>query len=557
MYKYNDFDEAFVRERVAQFRGQVERRIDGSLTEDEFRPLRLMNGLYLQLHAYMLRIAIPYGTLDPAKMRQLAFIADKWDKGYGHWTTRQNIQFNWPKLQDVPDILDALADVEMHAIQTSGNTIRNVTADHFAGAAADEIEDPRPTAELLRQWSTDHPEFQFLPRKFKIAITGAPNDRAVTKAHDIGLRMVRNEAGEPGYEVIVGGGLGRTPMIGKVIRDYLPKEDLLPYVEAIVSVWNTLGRRDNKYKARIKITVHENGLETFRDLVEARFAEIRPAFTGVDQDILAELKAHFAAPAWVNKPVEGYDAARLANPAFASWADTNLSQHKVDGYAIVSISVKKHGETPGDMTSEQMRVVADLAETYGHGDIRISHEQNVILPHVHKSDLPAVYAALRAADLATANIGLISDIIACPGMDYCALATARSIPIAQEIAERFDELKLEHEVGPLKIKISGCINACGHHHVGHIGILGLDRAGVENYQITLGGDGSEDAVVGSRTGPGFPAEEITGAVERIVLTYLDVRTSAEETFLETYKRVGMTPFKTALYDAEAKVHAAQ
>lgn len=557
MYKYNDFDEAFVRERVAQFRGQVERRIDGSLTEDEFRPLRLMNGLYLQLHAYMLRIAIPYGTLDPAKMRQLAFIADKWDKGYGHWTTRQNIQFNWPKLQEVPDILDALADVEMHAIQTSGNTIRNVTADHFAGAAADEIEDPRPTAELLRQWSTDHPEFQFLPRKFKIAITGAPNDRAVTKAHDIGLRMVRNEAGEPGYEVIVGGGLGRTPMIGKVIRDYLPKEDLLPYVEAIVSVWNTLGRRDNKYKARIKITVHENGLETFRDLVEARFAEIRPAFTGVDQDILAELKAHFAAPAWVNKPVEGYDAARLANPAFASWADTNLSQHKVDGYAIVSISVKKHGETPGDMTSEQMRVVADLAETYGHGDIRISHEQNVILPHVHKSDLPAVYAALRAADLATANIGLISDIIACPGMDYCALATARSIPIAQEIAERFDELKLEHEVGPLKIKISGCINACGHHHVGHIGILGLDRAGVENYQITLGGDGSEDAVVGSRTGPGFPAEEITGAVERIVLTYLDVRTSAEETFLETYKRVGMAPFKTALYDAEAKVHAAQ
>ena len=557
MYKYNDFDEAFIRERVAQFRGQVERRIDGSLTEDEFRPLRLMNGLYLQLHAYMLRIAIPYGTLDPAKMRQLAFIADKWDKGYGHWTTRQNIQFNWPKLQDVPDILDALADVEMPAIQTSGNTIRNVTADHFAGAAADEIEDPRPTAELLRQWSTDHPEFQFLPRKFKIAITGAPNDRAVTKAHDIGLRMVRNEAGEPGYEVIVGGGLGRTPMIGKVIRDYLPKEDLLPYVEAIVSVWNTLGRRDNKYKARIKITVHENGLETFRDLVEARFAEIRPAFTGVDQDILAELKAHFAAPAWVNKPVEGYDAARLANPAFASWADTNLSQHKVDGYAIVSISVKKHGETPGDMTSEQMRVVADLAETYGHGDIRISHEQNVILPHVHKSDLPAVYAALRAADLATANIGLISDIIACPGMDYCALATARSIPIAQEIAERFDELKLEHEVGPLKIKISGCINACGHHHVGHIGILGLDRAGVENYQITLGGDGSEDAVVGSRTGPGFPAEEITGAVERIVLTYLDVRTSAEETFLETYKRVGMTPFKTALYDAEAKVHAAQ
>ncbi|WP_420858735.1 nitrite/sulfite reductase [Marivivens marinus] len=556
MYHYNDFDAAFVRERVAQFRAQVNRRIDGSLTEDEFRPLRLMNGLYLQLHAYMLRVAVPYGTLNPAQMRQLAYIADRWDKGYGHFTTRQNIQYNWPKLADVPNILDALADVGMHAIQTSGNTIRNVTADHFAGAAADEIADPRPVAELLRQWSTDHPEFQFLPRKFKIAITGSPNDRAVTRAHDIGLRMVLNDAGEPGFEVIVGGGLGRTPMIGKVIRDFLPQADLLPYVEAVVSVWNLLGRRDNKYKARIKITVHEHGIEEISRLVEDRFAELRPAFSGVDQDLLAEIEQHFQPPAFTIKPVDGYEAARAANPAFRSWTDTNLAQHKAPGYAIVSVSIKAHGQTPGDATSEQMRMLADLAEVFGHGELRISHEQNVILPHVHKSDLPEVYARLRDAGLATANIGLASDIIACPGMDYCALATARSIPIAQEIATRFDELKLEHEVGPLKIKISGCINACGHHHVGHIGILGLDRAGVENYQITLGGDGTEDAAIGTKTGPGFSADEIVPAIERIVRAYVALRESPEETFLQAFRRVGMTPFKSALYEAEEKADAA-
>jgi len=556
MYVYNDFDEAFVRTRVAQFRAQVERRVDGSLTEDEFRPLRLMNGLYLQLHAYMLRVAVPYGTLNPVQMRQLAYIADRWDKGYGHFTTRQNIQYNWPKLEDVPDMLSALADVGMHAIQTSGNTIRNVTADHFAGAAADEIADPRPVAELLRQWSTDHPEFQFLPRKFKIAVTGSPNDRAVTKAHDIGLRMLRNAAGEPGFEVIVGGGLGRTPMVGKVIRDFLPVADLLPYCESIVSVYNVLGRRDNKYKARIKITVFENGLETFRDLVEAKFAELRPQFSGVDQEILGLIEAQFAAPTFREALSEGYDAARLANPAFRAWSDTNLAEHRAPGYAIVSISIKKHGATPGDATSDQMRVMADLAETYGHGELRISHEQNVILPHVHKSDLPAVYHALRAADLATANIGLISDIIACPGMDYCALATARSIPIAQEIALRFEELKLEHEVGPLKIKISGCINACGHHHVGHIGILGLDRAGVENYQITLGGDHTETAVIGEKTGPGFSAEDIVPAIERLVLGYLDLRLSAEETFLETFRRLGADPFKAVLYAREEEADAA-
>ncbi|MBR9652034.1 nitrite/sulfite reductase [Thalassovita aquimarina] len=555
MYRYNDFDDAFLAKRNAQFRAQVQRRIDESLTEDEFRPLRLMNGLYLQLHAYMLRVAIPYGTLSADQMRQLALIADKFDKGYGHFTTRQNIQYNWPKLPEVPDILDALAEVNLHAIQTSGNTIRNVTADHFAGAAADEIADPRPVAELIRQWSTDHPEFQFLPRKFKIAITGSPNDRAVTRAHDIGLRMVERD-GEAGFEVIVGGGLGRTPVVGKVIRDFLPRADLLPYLEAIVSVYNTLGRRDNKYKARIKITVNENGLDAVRDKVEARFNELRPLFKGVDQDLLAQIEAHFAAPGFVARDEAPYELAYANDPVFRSWADTNLAAHKAPGYAIVSISLKAHGQTPGDATSDQMRLMADLAERYGYGELRISHEQNVILPHVHKADLPALHAALKEQDLATANIGLISDIIACPGMDYCALATARSIPVAQQIAERFDALKLEHDIGPLKIKISGCINACGHHHVGHIGILGLDRAGVENYQITLGGDGTEDAVIGQRTGPGFAYDEITDAIERIIRTYLELREDDGEAFLAAYRRLGADPFKAALYPEAAKKNAA-
>ena len=552
MYQYTDFDAAFVAERNRQFRGQVERRIDGSLTEDEFKPLRLMNGLYLQLHAYMLRVAVPYGTLNSGQMRQLAYIAERWDKGYGHFTTRQNIQFNWPKLQDVPDMLDALAEVQMHAIQTSGNTIRNVTADHFAGAAADEIADPRPVAELIRQWSTDHPEFQFLPRKFKIAVTGSPNDRAVTKAHDIGLRMVLNDAGEPGFEVIVGGGLGRTPMIGKVVRDFLPKADLLPYLEAVVSVWNLLGRRDNKYKSRIKITVHEHGIDDIRARVEERFEMLRGAFAGVDQQLYASIKADFAPPAFADRSLGDFERAYNSDPVFRSWADTNLSDHRAPGYAIAQISLKAHGATPGDASSDQMRLMADLAERYGHNELRVSHEQNIVLPHVHKSDLPAIHAALKAAGLATANIGKISDIIACPGMDYCALATARSIPIAQEIAERFDALKLEHEIGDLKIKISGCINACGHHHVGHIGILGLDRAGVENYQITLGGDHTETAAVGQRTGPGFSADEIVPAIERIVDTYLSERASSEEAFIETFQRVGMAPFKTALYGAADK-----
>ena len=554
MYQYNDFDAAFVAERNAQFRAQVERRISGALTEDEFKPLRLMNGLYLQLHAYMLRVAIPYGTLNGAQMRQLAMIAETFDKGYGHFTTRQNIQYNWPKLKDVPDILDRLAEVEMHALQTSGNTIRNVTADHFAGAAADEVEDPRPTAELLRQWSTDHPEFQFLPRKFKLAVTGSAADRAVIRAHDIGIQIVEKD-GEIGYKIIVGGGLGRTPMMGKTLAEFLPKADLLPFVEATVNVWNRLGRRDNKYKSRIKITVHEHGIDDIRARVLTRFEQIKPTFKGVDRDLFAQIQQNFDAPAYRNAPVDAHTAMRLANPAYASWSDTNITAHKNDGSAIVSISLKKHGATPGDASADQMRVMAELAETYSHDELRISHEQNVILPHVHQSDLPAIYAALREADLATANIGLISDIIACPGMDYCALATARSIPVAQEIAERFDELKLEHEIGALKIKISGCINACGHHHVGHIGILGLDRAGVENYQITLGGDGSEDAAIGERAGPGFSAEALVPAIERIIETYLDVRSEKAETFLQTYRRVGMGPFKAALYP-DSKASAA-
>ena len=557
MYKYNDFDSAFIAERNAQCRAQVARRINGNLTEDEFKPLRLMNGVYLQLHAYMLRVAIPYGTLNSRQMDQLAMIAERWDKSYGHFTTRQNIQFNWPRLTDIPDILDALAEVEMHAIQTSGNTIRNVTADHFAGAAADEIDDPRPYAELIRQWSTDHPEFQFLPRKFKIAVTGSEHDRAVSRAHDIGLRMVRR-GDQIGFEVIVGGGLGRTPIIGKVLRDFLPVADLLPYLEAVVSVWNIIGRRDNKYKARIKITVHENGIDAIRDQVEKRFIELRPSYDGADQGLLEQIKSAFAKPAFKSASLDGFDLAYQNDPIFRSWVDTNIAAHATQGYAIASISIKAHGQTPGDATAEQMRVIASLARRFGHDEIRISHEQNVILPHVHKSDLPQVHAELKAAGLATANIGLISDIIACPGMDYCALATARSIPIAQQIATRFDDLKLEHDIGHLQIKISGCINACGHHHVGHIGILGLDRAGVENYQITLGGDATETAALGTRVGPGFSADDILPAIERLIFAYLAIRQDAEETFLQTYRRVGIEPFQSALYDPQdTQAHAAE
>ncbi len=450
-------------------------------------------------------------------------------------------------------MLDALGEAGLHAIQTSGTTTRNTTADHFAGAAADELTDPRPYAELIRQWSTDHPEFQFLGRKFKIAVTGSPNDRAVTKAHDVGLRMVEQN-GEIGFEVIVGGGLGRTPMVGKIIRDFLPQADLLPYLESVLSVYNVLGRRDNKYKARIKITVQENGIDKIRELVEARFEERRREFDGTDQALLAEIKTHFTPPALRSGATDAYQAAYNADPVFRAWADTNLAAHRDADHAIVTISIKSHGATPGDASAEQIRVMADLAEEFGYDELRISHQQNVIIPHVHKSDLPAIHARLKEHALATANIGLISDIIACPGMDYCALATARSIPVAQQIASRFDELKLEHDIGHLQIKISGCINACGHHHVAHIGILGLDRAGVENYQITLGGDATETAEIGKRTGPGFAYDEIVPAVERLVEAYLAIRSSDEETFLETYRRLGMEPFKSALYpEAQKKV----
>lgn len=547
MYDYSEFDEGFVKARVAEFRGQVERRISGALTEEEFKPLRLKNGLYLQLHAYMLRVAIPYGTMNSRQMRQLAMIAERWDKGFGHFTTRQNVQFNWPKLVDVPDILDALADVSMHAIQTSGNCIRNVTADHFAGAAADEIEDPRLTAELLRQWSTDHPEFQYLPRKFKIAVTGSPNDRAVTRAHDIGLRTVRGPGGEAGFEVLVGGGLGRTPMIGKVVRDFLPKQDLLPYIEAILRVYNLSGRRDNKYKARIKILVHETGIDELRKRIEDEFAARRKSFPGVDPRLLESLESGFAPPGFVSLSDAPYKDAVRADSGFRAWTATNVAAHKAPGYGIVTVSLKPVGGIPGDATSEQMRALADVAERYGHDELRVSHEQNIIIPHIHRAHIPLAYEALKEAGLATPNIGLASDIIACPGMDYCALATARSIPIAQEISSRFKELGLEDRIGPLKIKISGCINACGHHHVGHIGILGLDRAGVENYQITLGGDATETAAIGEKTGPGFSADDLVPALERLAGRYLEVRQSKDETFLESYRRLGAAPFKEALY----------
>jgi len=544
MYSYQEFDRAFVRERVEQYRDQVQRRLDGALTEDEFKPLRLMNGVYLQLHAYMLRIAIPYGTLSSRQMRQLAYIADKWDKGYGHFTTRQNIQFNWPRLVDTPDILEALADVDMHAIQTSGNTIRNVTTDQFAGAALDEVTDPRPYAELIRQWSTDHPEFQFLPRKFKIAITGAVEDRAVIRAHDIGLQLVEHE-GRIAFKVFVGGGLGRTPIIGQELVDRLPAEDLLPYLEAVLSVYNLVGRRDNKYKARIKITVGAMGIDAFRAKVDEAFQRLRAAFNGQDLAVLGDIQKNFAPPQYIESSQDDYFDALDGDADFREWVERNVSPHKHPSYASVTISLKGHGDTPGDATSDQMRAIADLAEHFAHDELRISHEQNIVLPHVAQADLPAIYRTLKSIGLATANIGLISDIIACPGMDYCALATARSIPIAQDIALRY--ASREAEIGRMQIKISGCINACGHHHVGHVGILGLDKAGVENYQITLGGRAGNDAAIGEKMGRGFNVDELMPALDRLIDAYLALRLNEEEIFAETVKRLGAAPFQEALY----------
>ncbi len=550
MYRYDEFDHQFVRERTAQFRDQADRRLKGELTEDEFRPLRLMNGLYLQLHAYMLRVAIPYGTLSSKQMRQLAYIADKWDRGYGHFTTRQNIQYNWIKLEDTADILQALADVEMHAIQTSGNCIRNVTTDHWAGAAADEIADPRPVGELLRQWSSLHPEFSFLPRKFKIAVTGAPNDRAAVKVHDIGLRLHKNAKGEIGWEVMVGGGQGRTPMIAVTVRDFLPEKELVAYLEAIMRVYNLFGRRDNKYKARIKILVHEIGAEAFRAEVEAEYARHPHQTTNVEEAELARIAKYFAAPHFekLSRFVPAFEDAKLKDKDFARFVKNNTAAHQVDGYTIVNISLKATGEIPGDATGEQMRVMAELAQTYSFDELRVSHAQNIVLPHVRLGDVHAVWLKLREHSLAEPNYGLIGDIIACPGLDYCALATARSIPIAQAISRKFADYKRQEEIGPIKVNISGCINACGHHHVGHIGILGLDKKGEEFYQITLGGSSSENASVGTILGPGFAGHEVPDALDKILTTYVKLRAPGEE-FLATYRRIGAAPFKEALYAA--------
>jgi sulfite reductase (NADPH) hemoprotein beta-component len=550
MYRYDEFDYQFVRDRTAQFSDQAKRRLSGELTEDEFRPLRLMNGLYLQLHAYMLRIAIPYGTLSSRQLRQLAMIARRWDKNYGHFTTRQNIQFNWIKLEDTPEILAALADVEMHAIQTSGNCIRNVTTDQWAGAAADEIADPRPVAELIRQWSSLHPEFSYLPRKFKIAVTGAPNDRAAVKVHDIGLRLHKNDKGEAGWEVIVGGGLGRTPLIGVTVREFLPQHELIAYLEAIMRVYNLYGRRDNKYKARIKILVHELGPEKFRAEVEAEYAKRPKQETEVEERELARIAAYFAPPQFerLTRWSPKFEEARLANPAFARWVRTNVAAHFADGYSIVNISLKPEGGIPGDATSEQMELVADLAEKHSFSEIRVSHAQNLVLPHVKRDDLFEVWQALSTADLAASNLGLTGDIIACPGLDYCALATARSIPVSQAISRKFADYDRQQDIGPLKINISGCINACGHHHVGHIGILGLDKKGEEYYQITLGGSSSTSASIGQIIGPGFAGPDVPDAIEKILDTYLKHRQPGEE-FLAAYRRLGAQPFKEALYAA--------
>jgi sulfite reductase (NADPH) hemoprotein beta-component len=548
MYRYDEFDLAFVKQRVKQFRGQVARRLAGELTEDEFKPLRLMNGVYLQLHAYMLRVAVPYGTLSSRQLHKLAHIARSYDRGYGHFTTRQNIQYNWPRLVDVPDILEELSTVEMHAIQTSGNCIRNVTADHFAGAAADEIEDPRVYGEIIRQWSSLHPEFSFLPRKFKIAVTGAPNDRVAVRFHDIGLQMRRNEQGEAGFEVIVGGGLGRTPYIGVTIREFLPKQHLLSYLEAILRVYNQLGRRDNLFKSRIKILVQQTGAEAFRDLVEDEWLQIKDGTLTLPAEEVERIRAYFAPPPFealdANQPA--FEARRFEDRAFARWVRTNVMAHKTPGYACVTISLKPEGGSPGDASAEQMEVIADLAERLSFDEIRVSHEQNLVLPHVRLTDLAAVWETLEANGLGTPNAGLVSDIIACPGLDYCSLANARSIPVAQRITQRFSDLKRQHEIGDLKIKISGCINACGHHHVGHIGILGVDKKGEEFYQITLGGSADQNAALGKIIGPAFSYDEVVDAVDSIVATYLEQRREGER-FNDTLARVGHAPFKEKLY----------
>jgi sulfite reductase (NADPH) hemoprotein beta-component len=551
MYRYDEFDQAVVLNRVEQFREQVNRRLSGELTEDQFKPLRLMNGVYLQLHAYMLRVAIPYGTLSANQLRKLADVARRYDKGYGHFTTRQNIQFNWPALKDIPDLLSELATVEMHAIQTSGNCIRNVTADQYAGVAAGEVEDPRVYAEIIRQWSTLHPEFSFLPRKFKVAVTGCREDRAAVAVHDVGLRMTRNEQGEPGFEVLVGGGQGRTPVIAKTIRSFLPKRHLLSYLEAVLRVYNQLGRRDNAFKARIKILVNSVGAEEFARLVEEEWQAMPDQELDLPDGELERIQAYFAPPAYADLPDDppAYAAWRRHDPDFARWVQANVARHKQPGYAIVNVSLKPAGGAPGDATSEEMEAVADLADRFALGEIRVTHEQNLTLPDVRQEDLYALWQELKHQGLATANVGLISDIIACPGLDYCSLANARSIPVAQRIQERFADLDRQHDIGELKVKISGCINACGHHHVGHIGILGVDKKGEEFYQLTIGGSADENASLGEIVGKGFAYDEVVDAVETLVDAYLENRADGEA-FLETYRRLGAEPFREKLYAAD-------
>jgi sulfite reductase (NADPH) hemoprotein beta-component len=551
MYLYDEFDRAVIAERVAEFREQVERRLSGGLTEDEFKPLRLMNGVYLQLHAYMLRVAIPYGSLSSNQMRTLAHVARCYDRGYGHFTTRQNIQFNWIKLEEMPDVLLALAQTHLHAMQTSGNCIRNVTSDQWAGVAPDEVEDPRVYAEILRQHSTMHPEFSFLPRKFKIAVTAADHDRAAIRVHDIGLRLHRNAAGEAGFEVVVGGGLGRTPFIGKTIRPFLHKRDLLSYVEAILRVYNLYGRRDNIYKARIKILVHELGAEKFAAAVEQEWRAMKDGALALDDAVIADIASRFRYPDYevLTDGDDALRAQRAADSAFDIWCGNSVAPHKVSGYAIVTLSLKPIGAPPGDATADQMEAIADLADRYSASEIRVGHEQNLVLPHVRQRDLPALFRALAAIGVATPNVSLVSDIIACPGLDYCSLANARSIPVAQELTRRFRNIESAHNIGRLHINISGCINACGHHHVGHIGILGVEKNGEEFYQITLGGRADENAELGTLLGPAVPYEQVGDVIEDVVAAYIELRARPAELFADTVKRIGVEPFKERVYVA--------
>ena len=551
MYVYDAFDRTLVNERVAEFRDQVARRLSGELSEEEFKPLRLMNGVYLQLHAYMLRTAIPYGTLSSEQMRMLAHVARKYDRGYGHFTTRQNIQYHWIKLAELPDAMADLASVGMHGMQTSGNCVRNITTDQWAGVAPDEIDDPRIFAELIRQHVTLHPEFSFMPRKFKIAVGTSAHDRAALRIHDLALQMHRNAAGELGFEVMVGGGLGRTPFLAQTIKPFLDRRDVLSYVEAVLRTYNQFGRRDNIYKARIKILVHELGAEAFAREVDAEWAAIKDGALAIDDDVVADIAGRFIYPRYEKLPdnPDAFAKARKADRAFDAWVGNSVANHKVPGYAIVTLSLKPEGETPGDATAVQMDAIADLADRYSFSEIRVGHEQNLVLPHVAQHDLPELWRALEPLGLALPNVNLVSDIISCPGLDYCSLANARSIPIAQEISRRFANLDLQRDLGRLHINISGCINACGHHHVGHIGILGVEKNGEEFYQITLGGKADEHAALGDLIGPAVPYAQVADVVEDIASAYLELRSRPDELFIDTLKRTGIEPFRERVYAA--------